>query len=349
MKTPTLLEDVLAEAAGTVGNDVVATLRQIATASVAFSYVIANGVRSFGANQGEDRLAYHHPCQALGARANEVFIEAMKSAPVAIVASEKAETTLVLDRGAPLAVTFDPLDGSSNVDTNVSVGTIFGLLPAAGPRANGSTLDAAILQPGSAQLAAGFAIYGPQTCLVLTFGSGTHIFTLDRRISRFVLVTANVQIPEAQAEYAINASNYRHWDEAVRTYVDDLISGADGPRGKDFNMRWIASLVAEAFRILRRGGVFLYPADRRPGYESGRLRLVFEANPLAMVMEQAGGAATDGLNRILDLTPSTLMQRVPLVFGSRDKVARVSRHHATPPSTSERSPLFARRGFFYHP
>jgi fructose-1,6-bisphosphatase I len=242
-------------------------------------------------------------------------------------------------------VALDPLDGSSNIDTDLPVGTIFSILPM--PAGNGAP-GAALLQPGTRQLAAGFVIYGPQTCLVLTLGQGTHILTLERRTSRFVLTHAAVRIPQRRREYAINASNYRHWDAAIRTYVDDCIAGAEGPRGENFNMRWIASLVAEAFRILVRGGIFLYPADRRPGYEHGRLRLVYEAQPIALVIEQAGGAASDGFERILDLTPRQLHQRTPLIFGSSDKVARVERYHAGPPSSSERSPLFVRRGLFFH-
>jgi fructose-1,6-bisphosphatase I len=208
-------------------------------------------------------------------------------------------------------------------------------------------VDAAFLRPGTAQLAAGFVVYGPQTALVLTLRAGTHVFTLDRRTNTFVLTRADVRIPAGRREYAINASNYRHWDEPVRAYVDDCIAGADGPRGTDFNMRWIASLVAEAFRILARGGIFLYPSDARPGYERGWLRLVYEANPLALVVEEAGGAATDGENRILEISPTALHQRVPLVFGCRHKVERVAEYYAGRlPSPGERSPLFGRRGLF---
>jgi fructose-1,6-bisphosphatase I len=183
---------------------------------------------------------------------------------------------------------------------------------------------------------------------VLTLGEGTHIFTLDRSARLFRLSRRGVRIPEARREYAINASNYRHWDQAIRTYVDDCIAGNEGPRGGNFNMRWIASLVAETFRILGRGGIFLYPNDRRPGYEEGRLRLVYEANPIAMIVEQAGGGATSGETRILDTEPRGLHQRTPLVFGSADKVTRVARHYTWPLSTSERSPLFTERGLFHY-
>ncbi len=246
--------------------------------------------------------------------------------------------------GAPLAVAMDPLDGSSNIDANVSIGTIFSLLPRA-TAGNGAS-EAAVLQAGTNQLAAGMVVYGPQTALVLTLGQGTHIFTLERTTSTFVLTRADVRIPVGTREYAINASNYRHWEEPVRAYIDDCIAGAEGPRGENFNMRWIASLVAEAYRIFARGGIFLYPRDARRGYRSGRLRLVYEANPIAFLVEQADGAASDGERRILGIHPRELHERVPLVFGARDKVERVARYHANPHSIGERSPLFARRGLF---
>ena len=257
-----------------------------------------------------------------------------------MIGSEERKEPVILDPEAPVAVVIDPLDGSSNVDTNISVGTIFSLLPVT------EDLDAAVLQPGHRQIAAGFVVFGPQTSLVLTLGEGTDIYTLDRDDRVFRRTSERVRIPSESSEYAINASNYRHWDEPVRAYVDDNVAGMDGPRGRNFNMRWIASLVAEAYRILIRGGIFLYPGDRREGYENGRLRLVYEANPLAMVVEQAGGLATDGENRILDLQPTSLHQRIPLVFGSSTKVERVRAFHDGTLPLGERSPLFGRRGLF---
>jgi fructose-1,6-bisphosphatase I len=282
--------------------------------------------------------------KALDIRADEMLLEALARVPVAVVGSEEQKAPVIFDPSRPLAVAIDPLDGSSNIDTNISVGTIFSLLPA-GNRPNGD-LGAALLQPGSAQVAAGFVVYGPQTSLVLTLGDGTDIYTLDPKERRFRRTHAGMQISPDGNEYAINASNYRHWHEPVRAYVDDCVAGADGPRGKNFNMRWIASLVAEAYRILIRGGIFLYPADRREGYGKGRLRLVYEANPLAMLIEQAGGRATDGENRILDLKPHDLHQRIPLVFGSARKVERVAAFHNGGLPLGERSPLFGRRGLF---
>ena len=275
---------------------------------------------------------------------NALFMASMRDAPVAAFASEENEDALVLREGAPLAVAVDPLDGSSKIDTNVSIGSIFSILPM--PAAIDTPPTMAFLRPGSEQCASGFVVYGPQTALVLTVGAGVHIFTLDRKSSRFVLTKRDVRIPIGRREYAINAANYRHWDEPIRAYIDDCISGSDGPRESDFSMRWIASLVAEAFRIFARGGIFLYPRDDRPGYQSGRIRLIYEANPIALLAEQAGGRATDGETRILDLQPRRLHQRVPLVFGARDKVERVRRYHRDASAISERAPLFGRRGLF---
>jgi fructose-1,6-bisphosphatase I len=282
---------------------------------------------------------------ALDVQADAMFAEALAATPAAALASEGREAPVALAPGGRVAVAVDPLDGSSNIDTNLTVGTIFSVLPAAGAGEGGPA--AAFARPGSAQLAAGFVVYGPHTSLVLTLRQGAHVFTLDREAGTFVLTRPDVRIPRARREYAIDASNYRHWEEPVRAYVDDCVAGADGPRGGDFNMRWNASLVAEAYRILVRGGIFLDPRDARPGHEQGRLRLVHEANPLALVVEEAGGAATDGLRRILDLEPGALHQRVPLVFGSADKVERVARYHdGSLGATGERSPLFGRRGLF---
>lgn len=276
--------------------------------------------------------------------ADEVMLEALRWAPVAFYASEELEQPVALDRSAPVAVAIDPLDGSSNIDTNVSIGTIFSILPALG----GAGRDdlASFLQPGRAQLAAGFFIYGPQLALVLTLGSGTHIFVYSPRVGQFLHAYDEVSIPQKTQEFAINASNYRHWDGAVRHYVDDCMQGSEGPHGRDFNMRWIASLVADAYRIFVRGGVYLYPGDRRKGYAYGRLRLVYEANPIAMLVEQAGGLATDAFQPILDIVPQTLHQRVPLVFGSQAEVLQIRRYHEEPDPVGVRSPLFGSRGLF---
>ena len=275
--------------------------------------------------------------------ANTHLIDALRTAPVAAVASEELDVPVELDPGAPLIVALDPLDGSSNIDTNVSIGTIFSLLPT--PPGGGAE-PAAFLRRGHDQVAAGYVLYGPQTSLVLTVGAGTDIFTLDPASGTFVLTRPQVQVPPVSNEFAINASHARHWDKEVRQWFDDCIAGAEGPRGRNFNMRWIASMVAEAHRILVRGGIYAYPGDAREGYRSGRLRLVYEANPIALLMEQAGGAASTGREPILDRAPRMLHERVPLIFGSREEVARLDRHHVEPHPTGEQSPLFGRRGLF---
>jgi fructose-1,6-bisphosphatase I len=277
-------------------------------------------------------------------RANDSLIAALAEAPVAAVMSEEIDVPVEINAGAPIIVCIDPLDGSSNIDTNVAVGTIFSLLPV--PPESSGTQPAAFLRPGREQVAAGYFLYGPQTALVLTFGAGTDIFTLDRASGTFLRTKTAVQVPSRSREFAVNASNYRHWDPPVRVWFDDCLAGSEGPRGEDFNMRWIASMVAEAHRILTRGGVYLYPGDARQGYRSGRLRLLYEANPIAFLMEQAGAAASTGRGSILDYVPRMLHERVPLVFGSRAEVERLERYHVEPHPIGERSPLFARRGLF---
>lgn len=295
----------------------------------------ANGAAGSGGGDQQKKLDLE---------AHTLFRASLARSPVAVFGSEEHETAEVLDASRPLAVAIDPLDGSSNIDTNLSIGTIFAIFPVPASGTGGD--DTALLQPGRDQLAAGFFIYGPQTALVLTLRRGTHIFTLDPQEGVFHLTRANVKVPQESNEYAINASNYRHWPVAIRDYIDDLIAGTAGPRCKDFNMRWVASMVAEAYRIMARGGIYLYPRDDRKGYENGRLRLVYEANPMALIFEEAGGAATDGVHRILDLLPTTLHQRVPLVFGSADKVERVQRYHSDAPDRYRSQPLFAERGLF---
>jgi fructose-1,6-bisphosphatase I len=275
--------------------------------------------------------------------ANELFVNALRNAPVAAVLSEELNSPLCLDPDAPLAVAIDPLDGSSNIDANVSIGTIFAVFPAV---AHATEPAHHFLRPGREQIAAGFVIYGPQASLVFTLGDGVHVFTLDRRAGTFQLTIPRLAIPHDSHEYAVNASNYRHWDESIRAYLDDCIRGADGPLAQDYNMRWIASLVADAYRILVRGGVFLYPRDQRKGYTKGWLRLIYEANPIAFLAEQAGGSCTDTVQRILDIKPRELHARTPIVFGSTAAVQRISQYHTDPQFSAERSPLFFERGLF---
>jgi fructose-1,6-bisphosphatase I len=272
---------------------------------------------------------------------NDIFINALRGAPVAAVLSEELSSPLLLNPDGCLAVAIDPLDGSSNIDANVSIGTIFAVFPAL---ENTSLSEDHFLRPGREQVAAGFIIYGPQTSFVFTLGDGVHVFTLDRKAGVFQLAIPKLEIPDDSTEYAINASNYRHWDHPIRAYIDDCVSGADGPFSRDHNMRWIASLVADAYRILVRGGVFFYPSDQRSAYASGRLRLIYEANPISFLVEQAGGAATNTVQRILDIEPKGLHTRTPFVFGSLAVVERISRYHAERKAPSDRSPLFFQRG-----
>ena len=266
---------------------------------------------------------------------------------VGAVASEEQEEPVPVPSHYPRGdylLLYDPLDGSSNIDVNVSVGSIFSILRR--PPGAETVTTADFLQPGHAQVAAGYAIYGPSTMLVLTVGTGVAGFTLDPVHGDFVLTHPALTVPADTREFAVNASNSRFWEPPVRRYVQECLAGAEGPRGKDFNMRWIASLVAEAHRILIRGGVFLYPRDTKQPRRPGRLRLLYEANPIAFLMEQAGGACSTGEGRMLDVVPDGLHQRIPLVFGSREEVERIERYHAATDDTPHDMPLFNARGLF---
>jgi fructose-1,6-bisphosphatase I len=225
---------------------------------------------------------------------------------------------------------FDPLDGSSNIDVNVSIGTIFSVLRKVNNQRGISEED--FLQPGKQQAAAGYCVYGPQTTLVLTMGTGVAMFTLDRETGSWVLTEDQVRIPDDTKEFAINMSNMRHWDEPVKRYIDECLQGKEGPRGKDFNMRWVASMVADVHRILTRGGIFMYPWDKREPEKPGKLRLMYEANPMAFLVEQAGGLATNGRQRIMDLVPGKLHERVAVALGSRNEVQRITDYHLNPPA-----------------
>lgn len=262
--------------------------------------------------------------------ANEVLIEANEwGGHLAAMASEEMDSIYLVPNRYPQGeylLMFDPLDGSSNIDVNVSIGTIFSVLKKS--EASQGVTEQDFLQPGKQQVAAGYCVYGPQTTLVLTVGDGVAMFTLDREQGSFVLTQENVQVPADTKEFAINMSNMRHWDEPVRRYIDECLQGQEGPRGKDFNMRWIASMVADVHRILTRGGVFMYPWDKREPHKPGKLRLLYEANPMSWLIEQAGGAATNGKTRILDLQPSQLHERVSVVLGSKNEVERITQYHA---------------------
>jgi fructose-1,6-bisphosphatase I len=319
------------------------TIAEMAGAAISLSTLIAAppldgrlGAQAGTANSDGDGQ------KRLDLVAEDLFAAALRRAGVAAYLSEEIEAAAVLDPSGLVSVAMDPLDGSSNIDVNAPIGTIFSILPMISEALEEPA--AAFRQTGRAQLAAGFFIYGPQTSLVVSFGDGVHLLVLDREAGVFRRVETGVTIPANVPEYAINASNYRHWHEPVQSYIDDCLKGEEGPRGTNFNMRWVASLVADSYRIFMRGGIFLYPGDKRPGYEQGRLRLMYEANPIAFLAEQAGGAATDGIDHILDRKPHSPHQRVPFVMGSADKVDRVRNYYLDLAPPSRDAPLFGRRG-----
>jgi len=323
------------------GPAVAAVIEAIAAASIRLSDLIACGPlagitgRHSGVNPDGDLQ------KDIDIAADEMMRRALRIAAVAAILSEESELPEMLDAGAPLCVAIDPLDGSANLENNISIGTIFSIRP------RGNDVLSTFFEPGTAQCAAGFVVYGPQTILVLALNASVDIFILDPVAREFLLIARSVKIAPNTPEFAINASNHRHWHGPVRAYIDECLAGSNGG-GADFNMRWIGSLVAESLRILVRGGVFLYPADARPGYREGRLRLLYEAHPMALVMEWAGGAATTGRRRILELAAKTPHQRVPLIMGSARGVRDVAIIHEgiEPMFDHSDAPLFARRGLF---
>ena len=280
--------------------------------------------------------------------ANEMFVRTHeRGGTLAAMVSEEMKDVWRIPSDQPRGrylLAFDPLDGSSNIDVNVSVGSIFSVLPDPDPTADVG--PEAFLQPGRNQVCAGYAIYGPTTMLVMSFGRGVHGFTLDREIGEFILTHPEMRIPDEASEFAINASNSRHWEPAVTRYVDECLAGSGGPRGRDFNLRWVASLVAEAHRILLRGGVFLYPRDDRASARRGKLRLLYEANPIGFLIEQAGGRASTGDQPILDVQPSALHQRTGFIFGSSVEVERIEGYHRDHNRRPYDAPLFRSRGLF---
>ena len=314
----------------------------IAAASIELAAVIADGplVGITGQNGGINPDGDQQ--KDIDVAADKMMRSVLRDAPVAAVLSEEAALPETLNPEAPLCVAIDPLDGSANLENNISVGTIFSIRP------RGNDILSTFFEPGTAQCAAGFVVYGPQTTLVLALNGRVDIFILDRRTLEFLLIRQGAQIAPDTPEFAINASNRRHWHGPVRAYIDECLAGTNGGREADFNMRWIGSLVAESLRILMRGGVFLYPADARSGYREGRLRLLYEAHPMALVMEWAGGAASTGRLRILELGAKTPHQRVPLIMGSVRGVRDVAAIHEgiEPMFDNSDAPLFARRGLF---
>lgn len=325
-----LLDGYLEDWAGTDPRrkDVAAVVQAIAGACRDIATLVAQGNLDGDLGAAVAENVQGETQKRLDDLADRMLIAACRRAPVAAIASEEDEHPVPGgDPKAGLLVAFDPLDGSSNIDINVSIGTIFSVLPIK-PGADPASVEA-FLQPGRNQLAAGYVLYGPQTTLVLTVGAGSVCFTLDRRRGSFALTHARLRIPAETREFAINMANKRHWPTPVQRYIDECLAGAEGSRGENTNMRWVASLVADCNRVLIRGGVFLYPGDARPGYAEGRVRVLYEAAPIAFVVEQAGGQAITGRGgAVMDIEPTRLHQRASLIFGSREEIGRIEGHHA---------------------
>jgi fructose-1,6-bisphosphatase I len=304
-------------------------LEVVARACKRISYGVGKGALSGMLGSAGSDNVQGEVQQKLDVIANETLLEANEwGGHLAAMASEELDHPYTIPNRYPkgeFLLLFDPLDGSSNIDVNVSIGTIFSVLRAR--EGGGEPQESDFLQPGSRQLAAGYAVYGPSTLLVLSVGDGVACFTLDRETGSWWLTCDRMAIPEETKEYAINASNARHWYPPVQRYIADLNAGRDGPLGKDYNMRWVASMVADVHRIMTRGGIFMYPADSREPGKPGKLRLMYEANPMGFLVEQAGGTASDGRQRILDIQPTALHQRVPVFLGSRKEVERATRYH----------------------
>lgn len=325
-----------------------ALVLDVAIACKAIARRVAHGALSDVLGSVSSQNVHGETQQKLDLVANNIFLAANeRSGHLAGMVSEEMHQPLAIEADASKGgylLLFDPLDGSSNIDVNVAVGSIFSILRAARPGENPSLED--YLRSGAQQICAGYAIYGPSTMFVITVGRGAHAFTLDPELGEFILTHPDISIPTESHEFAINVSNHRFWEPAVRRYVDECLAGKSGPRNRDFNMRWIASLVAEAHRILMRGGVFLYPRDSREKTKAGRLRLLYEANPIAFIVEQAGGRASTGRERILDVMPAELHQRVPLIFGARQEVDLIDSYHSDPALREYDAPLFGSRGLF---
>jgi len=314
---------------GLMGADLRLLMEVVARAVKAIAVNVSKGALADVLGEAGSDNVQGEAQKKLDVIANDILIQANEwGGHLAAMASEEVEEIRPIPSDYPrggFLLLFDPLDGSSNIDVNISVGTIFSVLKC--PEGNAVPTEADFMQPGTSQVAAGYSVYGPATQLVLTVGDGVHGFTLDREMGSFIYTHPNMTIPEDTKEYAINASNQRYWEPPVQRYISELQAGKEGPRERDFNMRWVASMVADVHRILTRGGVFMYPMDSKMKAQGGKLRLMYEANPMAMIVEAAGGAATTGRERILSIQPTKLHQRVPVVLGSKNEVERVTRYH----------------------
>lgn len=323
-----------ANASGSVG----AVLAALARASVPVARRIQRGPLD-GALHADVGPSHDDTAQkALDVFADGAFIEGLKGSGVRGVVSEERDDFVPLDGEGELLVVIDPLDGSNNIEANVTIGTIFSVLDAPA----GALSNASFLQPGERQRAAGFFVYGPHVAFVFTTGDGVSVATLDPQTGVYRMTARRVRMPETSHVFSINASNARFWRPPVKAYIEDLVEGDEGPRGRNFNMRWVGSMIAEVYRILLTGGVYLYPEDSRPGYENGRLRLLYEASPVAFLIEQAGGKATDGYRSILSIEPGSIHARTPLIFGCKDKVDRIVRYYKDEAVVGP--PLFHKRG-----
>jgi fructose-1,6-bisphosphatase I len=327
----TLTQFIIEEQSHVAGasGDFSGLLNDIGTACKVISNAVSKGALIGVLGSAGEENVQGEVQKKLDVISNDVMIKSNEWAGhLAGMASEEMDDIYPIPAGkkrGKYLLVFDPLDGSSNIDVNITVGTIFSILRTSRPGEDATLND--FLQPGTQQVCAGFALYGPSTLLILTTGHGVNGFTLDREVGEFILTHPNMRIPADTQEFAINASNERFWEWPVKRYVDECLAGKTGPRGKDFNMRWIASMVAETYRILTRGGVFMYPKDTKDASKPGRLRLMYEANPVGFIVEQAGGICTTGLQRMLDVQPTSLHQRVPLIFGSKNEVERIESYH----------------------
>jgi fructose-1,6-bisphosphatase len=331
--------------------DFIALVNDVRLACKRISALIGKGALSDAVGDAGTRNTHGESQTRLDVRANEIFVRTTEwgGQLAGMVSEEMTEPYSIpaeYPRGRYLLL-FDPLDGSSNADVNVAVGSIFSILRC--PDGACKPLETDFLQPGCAQVCAGYAIYGPSTMIVLTTGHGVHGFTLDREVGEFLLTHPDLRISDTSSEFAINASNSRHWEAPIRRYVTECQAGATGPRGRDFNMRWIASLVAETHRILMRGGVFMYPRDRKDLTKPGRLRLLYEANPIGFIIEQAGGRASTGREPLLEITPTSLHERIGMVFGARAEVERIENYHRENNDFEFDAPLFGTRTLFRSP
>ena len=312
-----------------IPNDLRLLLEVVSRACKLISRSIAKGALGEVLGSADSENVHGEAQKKLDLLSNEILLEANEwGGHLAGMASEEMETIYEIPNRFPQGeylLVFDPLDGSSNIDINSPVGTIFSVLKKVDH--DHSVDEDDFLQPGRDQVAAGYAIYGSQTLMVLTTGHGTHCFTLDPELGSWILTHENMQIPKAAAEFAINTSNERFWYPPVQRYVKELQAGDTGPLGKHYNMRWVAAMAADIHRILTRGGIFMYPGDQRTGKNSGHIRLLYEASPMAMIVEQAGGLATNGVDNILDMQPESLHQRVPVFLGSAEEVERITNYH----------------------